>query len=261
MVIVERSARAANAGSLIGRGALALCATALWVATANANQTDDCLETKAISQEINLDGLRAITVDAGAGSLTIIGRPGLTTAQISGVACSRRDGDLDKIALDSRRDGATLTLVTDMPPPVRVRLGNINAKLDLEVEVPSAFAVRLVDTTGGITVRDVASVEIDDDTGSIRVEDVPGLVHVVRDTSGSIEIRRAGSVRIDEDGSGSIKASLVAGDVYVGRDESGSISADDVGGSFTVERNASGGVRYSNVAGDVSVARKPRSRD
>ncbi len=256
MAIVERTARTPTARSLIGPSALALCATVSLAATANADWNEDCLETKEISEEITLEGFRDIAVDAGAGSLTVIGRPGLTTAQIRGLACSRRDGDLDRISLESRGDGTTLTLRTVLPPVVRTRIGNLNAKLDLVVEMPSAFTLRVVDTTGSVKVSHVASVEIDDDTGSIQIQDVPGLVHVVSDTSGSIEILRVGSVRIDEDSSGSIRASAVVGDVYVGRDESGSISADDVGGSFTVVSNASGSVRYNNVAGDVRVDRK-----
>ncbi|MEM9387972.1 MAG: hypothetical protein AAGA68_23155 [Pseudomonadota bacterium] len=231
----------------------------LLIGTANANRNDECLDTKEISKEINLDGILGIAVDAGAGSLTVIGRPGLATAQIRGVACSRRAGDLDRISLESRNDGPTLTLQTVLPPPVASSIGNLNARLDLKVEVPSAFALSVVDTTGSMKIDGVASVEIDDGTGSIQVKDVPGLVHVVKDTSGSIKILRVGSVRIDEDGSGSISASVVVGDVHVGRDESGSIAANDVGGSFTVLSNASGGVRYQNVAGDVRVARTPGS--
>lgn len=261
MHVVGIPARAVTAGSLIGRGVFAACVTVFLVATASANRNDECLQTKEISEEVILDGIRDISVDAGAGSLTIIGRPGLSTARIGGVACERREGDMDKISFEAHGEGETLTIRTIMPTPVKVRLGNVNARLDLTVEIPSVFALRVVDTTGAMTVRGVASVEIRDDTGSIQVEDVPGLVHVVRDSSGSIDLLRVGSVRIDEDGSGSIRASIVEGDVHVGRDEAGSISAHDVGGSFTVVSNASGKVRHSNVAGDVRVNRKPRSDD
>ncbi|MEO0425497.1 MAG: hypothetical protein AAF184_24400, partial [Pseudomonadota bacterium] len=177
MAIVKKPARSAATRTRLGRSALALCATAALTATAaDAAQDDDCLDTKEISEEITLEGFRDIAVDAAAGSLTIVGRPALRTVRVRGLACARRDGDLEKISLESNIDGTTLTLRTVLPPVIRDRLGNLNAKLDLVVEMPSDLALRVVDTTGSMKVSDVASVDIEDETGSIQVRDVPGLV-------------------------------------------------------------------------------------
>ncbi|MEO0971684.1 MAG: hypothetical protein AAFX85_01220 [Pseudomonadota bacterium] len=261
MVLVERLSEAATDGWFLGRVALALATGAVLAGTALAEEDGDCLETKNVAAEYSLQGIRDVAVRAGAGSLTVLGKPGLMAAQIRGVACSRRRGDLEKISLDSHSDSATLALSTVLPPVVTSSLGNLNARLHLTVEIPSTLGVRVVDTTGSLKVRDVAWAEIDDETGSIEVQDVPGLVHVVSDTSGSIKIERVGSVRIDEDGSGSIKASVVAGDVYVGRDGAGSISADEVGGSFTVVSNSTGGIRHHNVAGEVRIAGRRGAND
>ncbi|MEO0344972.1 MAG: hypothetical protein AAF229_01830 [Pseudomonadota bacterium] len=220
---------------------------------AQADSSDDCKASREISEELILNGIREISVEAGAGKLVVRGKSGLTTARIDGLACAKREGDLDEFAVKSRRDGETLVLETVIPGPGLINFGSSNAKLDLEIHVPADYAIRIDDTSGSLVVEGVASVEITDNSGSISVQDVPGLVHILDDGSGSITVSRAGGVRIDEDGSGSITASDIREDVYIGRDGSGSISADTVGGSFTVARDGSGSVRHSNVVGEVRI--------
>ena len=253
MASVETSRRIARAKSVICSGAFAACATAVLATGAYAHSDDDCDASREISEELSLDGVREIAIEAGAGKLVVLGQSELSTAQIEGLACAKRERDLDDFAVKSRRDGETLIIETVIPSASLINFGKGSAKIDLEIQVPSDYAIRIDDSSGSMIVKGVASVEIDDDSGSIKVEDVPGMVHVLNDGSGSISVVRAGSVRIDEDGSGSISATDIMEDVYVGRDGSGSISADTVGGSFTVVRDGSGSVRHSNVVGEVRI--------
>ena len=221
--------------------------------TSTAIANDDCQESRDLSTELELDGVREIVIDAGAGSLLVTGKQGLTTAQVEAIACATDEDDVEKIALETKRNGATLVLRADIPKPSSRLFGNSYARLNLEVHIPSNYPVKITDTSGSMAIRGVASVEIEDGSGSINVMDVAGAVEIPEDGSGSITIMNAGSVRIDEDGSGSIIASQITNDVFVGRDGSGSISAKDVGGSFTVVRDGSGSIRHSNVAGVVEV--------
>ena len=253
MFIVETQSGIRGISSLICRSALAACAMGVLATGAYAHSSDDCKATREISEELSLDGIREISIEARAGKLIVLGQSGLSTARIEGHACTKRERDLDEFAVKSRRDGETLILEAVLPDSSLINFGNSNSRLDLEIQVPAAVALRIDDTSGSLVVEGVASVEITDNSGSISVQDVPGLVHILDDGSGSITIARAGSVRIDEDGSGSITASDIREDVYIGRDGSGSISADTVGGSFTVARDGSGSVRHSNVVGEVRI--------
>lgn len=245
--------RTPAAKSTAYRIALVLGAASVLAIAAQASPDEDCRESREITAEISLDGIRDIAIVAGAGKLTVVGQSDLTVARIKGLACARREGDLDKFAVESRRDGATLNIETVLPSPSMINFGNSSPTLDLEVQVPASYAIRIDDTSGSLTVQGVESVAIEDNSGSILVQDVAGLVHVLEDGSGSITVERSGSVRIEEDGSGSISASDIVADVYVGDDGSGSISVDSVGGSFTVVSDGSGSVRHSNVAGAVNI--------
>ncbi|MEL6300472.1 MAG: hypothetical protein AAFR07_02405 [Pseudomonadota bacterium] len=214
---------------------------------------DNCRESRELSEELELDGISEISIDAGAGKLIVIGERGLTTAQVEARACATDEDDLEAFSLKTSKRGSTLALKTKIPKPSVRFMGSSYARLDLEIRVPAGYPVKITDTSGSMIIRGVASVEIEDGSGSIQIMDVPGAVEITDDGSGSITVMNAGSVRIGEDGSGSITATQIMNDVYVGRDGSGSISAKDVGGSFTVVSDSGGSIRHRNVAGVVQI--------
>ena len=221
--------------------------------TPAASADDNCRESRDFSEELELDGIIEISVDAGAGKLIVIGERGLTTAQVEARACASDEDDLEDISLKMSKRGSTLAMRTKIPKASTNFMGSGYTRLDLEVRVPAGYPVKNSDTSGSMIVRGVASVEIEDGSGSIQIMDVPGAVEITDDGSGSITVMNAGSVRIGEDGSGSITATQIMNDVYVGRDGSGSISAKDVGGSFTVVSDSGGSIRHRNVAGIVEI--------
>ncbi|MEL7312866.1 MAG: DUF2807 domain-containing protein [Pseudomonadota bacterium] len=237
--------------SRLFHGALLLVAGAILATTASAD--DDCRERMDITDELELDGISEISIEAGAGKLIVLGQQGLTTAQLDGRACATDEDDVQQISLETRIEGSTLVLRTEIPEPSKSFFGNSYARLDLEVRIPNSYPIQIVDTSGSMSVSSVASVQIKDGSGSIQIQDVTGEVNITDDGSGSITVVRAGSVRIGEDGSGSITASQIMNDVYVGSDGSGSISAKDVGGSFTVVSDTGGSIRHRNVAGIVQI--------
>ncbi|MEO0424285.1 MAG: hypothetical protein AAF184_18240 [Pseudomonadota bacterium] len=227
---------------------------------------DDCDEETRLEREVDLAGIRTVAIEAGAGSLEVVGRAGIDQLELVGFACARTQALLREVSLRVERRGDTLLVETVLP-----RQRDDNARLSLEVELPPHLALRIRDSSGSLEVRDVATLELTDSSGSITISEVPGEVYIVADSSGSIDIADVGSVRIDQDSSGSIdvvraasvhierdssgsiSARDVVGDVYVGSDTSGSIDVNDVGGNFTVRRDTSGGVRHRNVAGVVQI--------
>jgi len=231
----------------------------------------DCDHTADREAFVDAAGARLIEIEAGAGSLEVEGRDGLSQVEVRGTACASREGDLDDVRIVTRRSGDRVTVIAEIPD------GRVwgEARLDLEIAVPAGLAVKIDDGSGSLRARKVASLEIVDGSGEIDVEEVAGDLVIddgsggirvrgvggevrIEDGSGEIDVNRAGSVVIEEDGSGEIDVAEVDGDVLVRADGSGGISVREVGGDFTVRRDGSGGIRHEGVAGRVSVPERDR---
>lgn len=225
---------------------------------------DDCTRTAPRAADLAAAGATRVSIDAGAGSLEVIGAPGATDLRARGTACADRESVLEEIQLVAERRGDALHLEARFP-----RNHRGSASLDIEVTIPAELAVRIDDGSGDLAVRGVASLSIEDGSGSITVADVAGSVEVddgsgdvellgiggdvtIDDGSGGIDVRGAGGrVRID-DGSGSISVRDVDGDV-IAEDGSGSILIVGVGGSVVIEEDGSGDIRVEDVRGDFWV--------
>ncbi len=215
---------------------------------------------------------------ADAGELEIRGHSNLREMRIRGRACASDQETLDQIQLETGRSGDEIRVEAKLPSGGRqfyeilfTRKWSFGtAHLDLEIDVPDAMVLDIVDGSGRVAIRDTGSLELKDGSGDVEIENVTGDA-AVRDGSGSVDIRRIrgdvnvidgssdlsvtevdGSVRI-RDGSGEIRVARVARAVTVTSDGSGSISVRKVAGDFTVERDGSGAVHYHDVLGQVSV--------
>ena len=208
---------------------------------------------------VNAGGATSIRIDARAGQLRVTGRTDLTEVRVRGTARASSRDVLDDIKVEATRNGNQIE-VRALLPESRNWRWNEQALLDLVIEVPAALAVEIDDTSGDITVENVAAkVRIEDNSGDIRVRDVGDVW--ISDSSGGIEIRGVkGSVDIDDDSSGEIEVYDVTGSVRVGRDSSGSIDVARVGGDFIVERDGSGSIDYSDVKGKVDIPRRRYGR-
>ncbi len=226
-----------------------------------------------------MDGVATVEVFARAGSLEISGEGGATELVASGEACVSEKGMLEETGITLRREGDRLQVLVELPDTTDEtgdRWRGEYATLDLEVELPHGVELIVVDSSGDLRIRNVASLQLTDSSGDIDVRGVDGPVLVPNDSSGDIyfadvgdvviqidssgdiEIQRAGSVTIANDTSGEIDIVDVDGDVTIGNDSSGRISVENVGGSFSVQNDTSGGIRHREVAGAVSL---PQSDD
>lgn len=250
-----------------------------------------CKFTADRSATIDATGAKKIVIGAGAGDLSVRGQDDQTSVRATGRACASSDEILDKIQLESRRDGDTIYLKTLFPEISEGLLGfNRYASLDLTVIVPKSAAITVQDSSGDLELDAVQSAVVADSSGDLNISDVAGDLQVtdssgdieiekiggnltVRDSSGDIEIedvqggigipvdssgdiqigRVAGSVHIRNDSSGGIVIGHVKRDVQIDVDSSGDISVDDIGGNFTVSADASGDINHSKVAGTVQV--------
>ena len=219
-------------------------------------------------------GVTTVEVYARAGELRIRGRSDATEVRARGEACADREDMLAVMGITMIELPDRLQVLVEMPdisgetnPKWKDKL----AVMDLWVDVPDSVNLIVHDSSGGIEIRQVASLELTDSSGDIEVEQVGGSVLIPQDSSGDIELRNVGAVTIQVDSagesyvdaaesvsiatdtSGDIRLYRIQGDVIVGTDSSGAIVVEDVGGKFIVENDASGDIRYRGVAGTVSV--------
>ena len=198
--------------------------------------------------------LGLLDIEAGAGSLTVVGEPGRTdvfveaTISVSGSENSARrrvESDME-LSLEQRGDRAQLVS--------RFESGlfgwRSQPRIDLEVLVPERLSLAIDDGSGSVVVSQVSGdVDIDDGSGSLSLHDSGGRI-TINDGSGSIEIDQAGGDVSIVDGSGSIDVHGVLGSVTLD-DGSGSIDVSDVSQDVIVASDGSGGVRTARVAGNV----------
>lgn len=267
---------------------LPLASLLLLAASAHA---DDCRHGADRSASIDAAGARRLVIGAGAGDLKVTGKGGQTQVRATGKACASNDELLERIQIQTRREGDTVYVRTLMPDDGMLSM-NRHAWLDLTLTVPDSLIVELEDSSGDLDLSNVKSavvadgsgdaeiedihgdlkvsdssgdleiervsgnVRVTDSSGDLNIEHVDGDVDIPVDSSGDIHIERARSVHIRNDSSGEIVVRQVAGDVAIDSDSSGDISVADIGGNFTVGVDGSGSIRHERVGGKVQIPAK-----
>ena len=202
------------------------------------------------------DGIRKLSVDAGAGSLKIDGVEGLSSIEVTaeiivrGVSDRRIDDYLnDHLRLSLEKEGAE-AILNGYFKSRHFSLFFGEALVNLTVRVPKAMDLYVDDGSGWLTVDNVrGEVTISDGSGDLTVTNIEGNL-IIDDGSGSIETRNVtGDVRID-DGSGSMTIVRVGGTVTVD-DGSGGITIDDIAKDVVLESTGSGSVETSNIRGRI----------
>lgn len=208
------------------------------------------------TRELDLDasGIDALQIDAGAGSLTIVGVDGADEITVEAtIQVDTKDEDGAREAIEK---GLVLTLEKDGDSAMLKSVfedgfwsWGDGGSVALVIEMPQGMALLVDDSSGSIRVDDsLGDITIDDSSGSIKI-DGAGSVRI-DDGSGSITVKRAsGDVDII-DGSGSINIAGVGGSVTID-DGSGSINVSDVEHDLVIEDDGSGGLSFSNVRGKV----------
>lgn len=204
--------------------------------------------------KLDAEGIDNLEINAGAGSLDVHGVAGQDDIVVKATIVVADAGDDEavefisknmKLSLEKR--GEQARLIADFEDGF---MGHgANARIDLEVTVPTGLAVDIDDGSGSIDVMDTeADVRIEDGSGSIDVQNVANLV--IDDGSGSIDVKRAAGDVVVTDGSGSISVRGVAGSVTID-DGSGSIKVSDVEEDLIIVDDGSGGLKFSDVRGRV----------
>ncbi len=208
---------------------------------------DDCDHTAEREAVVDAKGATAVRIDVGAGFLHVRGKEGLSEVRATGNACHERESKLDEVELVGRRSGDKVVIETRMP-------SDGNCRIDVTIEVPSDLLVTLDDSSGELSLSNVAGADIEDSSGEIEVSDIAGDL-TIDDSSGEIEVRNVtGSIRLN-DSSGEIDVAKVDGDVLIENDSSGDIRVSDVGGNLRIREDSSGSIRAVRITGDFIVDR------
>jgi hypothetical protein len=242
-------------------------------ASAGADFMGDACEHRADREAaVDAAGVRAVRIEAKAGSLRVEGRPGQARIEARGTACGSTADILAQVRLSATRQGDTVVVRVETPESDESwGWGSQQARLNLAVSLPPRLPLEVNDGSGAAAITHVGALRVRDGSGEVTVSDVTGDVDV-HDGSGALEITRVvgdvrisdgsgsilvrdvqGSVVVTEDGSGGIEVGTVTGSVTVERDGSGSIDVADVRGDFTVRRDGSGGIGHRGVSGRVSI--------
>ncbi len=204
---------------------------------------------------LGTQGIDALSIDAGAGSLDIVGVS--ETGEITVTATIKVPGRNDDKARRKIEENMVLTLEQDGDKAVLKSWFEQGAfgwgdspTIELEVRMPEGLHLGVDDGSGSIEVRNVrGDIEIDDGSGSLTMKDVGGQIDI-DDGSGSVVLSGAGGDVSINDGSGSITVRDVAGSVVVD-DGSGGIDVSDIEEDLIIVDDGSGGLDFSNIGGRV----------
>ncbi|MGE3631206.1 MAG: DUF4097 family beta strand repeat-containing protein [Sandaracinaceae bacterium] len=199
----------------------------------------------------------ALAFEVGEGDLQILGDDAAETIELTVELKTQwlalRDDDAARDALEvllEARDGEAFLSVQLIDPPE-------GYYADVIVTVPSRFDVRGIDDSGDIVIRDVASIDLDDDSGDIVLERIAADV-ALRDASGDVAVRETGGAIDVTDDSGELELTGIEGSVRI-VDGSGGIvvdGADDVtiqDTSGDIRVRARGDVTIEDTSGDIDV--------
>ena len=204
--------------------------------------------------ELDTDGISQLTINAGAGSMDVIGVAGLDKITVKATIVVPNEDKDDAARVIEKKMRLSLQEKSgeaELEASFKSGLMSFGSSpyIVLEVNVPQGMAVTIDDGSGSIDIVDlVGDITIDDGSGSI---DIRNVAHVrIDDGSGSIDLVNAkGDVWIT-DGSGSISVEHVQGSVTID-DGSGSIKVIDIDGDLIIVDDGSGSLRFSDIRGTV----------
>lgn len=222
-----------------------------------------------LEKELSLDvqQLSNLNIDSGDGSLTIIGKEGITqiVVQADIYTTYGRIDDYD-FTLSASKNSATL--VAKMNNTSGLWIGN-SPHMDIKVVVPKQLLLDINDGSGDILVSDInAAVTINDGSGDLSMNNILGNLTII-DGSGELSLNKiTGDINI-EDGSGDISVMDVMGNAIITdgsgdlmvHNISGVVSIDDGSGDIDIEHAGglkilsagSGGLRVKNISGDFDI--------
>lgn len=232
------------------RPALGTLASVLTLATpASVRAQASCPHVASDSVAKPAAGVARLRIDAGAGTLRIVGSPDRSTLEVRARRCGSRAEVL--AALEARVEvvGDEMRIVVTTPRHLFSRTEGTTARVDLEIGVPRGLAVHVTGLMGDATISGVGALTFSDGLGDLELRGVSGDV-VVATGPGDIVVRDVdASLRIDRN-VGTVDVASVSGDVTIGAGQTGAITLRGIAGAVRVAAERDGATA-SRRRGDV----------
>lgn len=230
--------------SLITLSTIAFLSGCIVIAT--PSQADVHLQKELI---IDAQTLKTLDVDAGAGSLSIIGREGIDEITVKADIYTSDDNE-NNYQFSLTESGKTAYLIARNSNNSGISWGN-GHRIDIEVIVPNSLMLDVTDGSGEMIIRDInANVDVKDGSGDLTIQNVKANLNV-KDGSGDLNIANISGNLSVNDGSGGLRVSQVVGNVSID-DGSGEMELVNIQGHVDIE-DGSGSIKVSDVIGNVTL--------
>ncbi|MEW6989522.1 hypothetical protein AADZ91_02435 [Colwelliaceae bacterium 6441] len=198
---------------------------------------------------LNADGLTAMDIEAGSGSLIIQGQAGLTEIKVTAdIYTSKKHTNNYELSLE--KSGSTGFLVAKTLSSSGFWTGS-SPHVDIVIHVPESMSLAVDDGSGEIEIKDiVGKLDVKDGSGGILIKNIVGDTSI-QDGSGGIEISQINGMLNIVDGSGGIEITDVEGDLTID-DGSGTIFAKNINGNAKIN-DGSGDLTVKQVTGIVTL--------
>ncbi|QOL27047.1 hypothetical protein LP316_07090 [Thalassotalea sp. LPB0316] len=212
---------------------------------------DDYQKVGTETLSLPADNLRHFSIEAGAGSLTLIGHDN-SVIEVTAEIYQEEKGSPYCLTLGSLSDNKAKLKANTCH-------NNNHTRINLAVYLPKQLLTEISDGSGPINSENTAIFSINDGSGEIVMTSNHADLEV-NDGSGAIEIRQQYGGLTINDGSGGIDVNQVDGDVNIS-DGSGSIDVKNIAGRVMVS-DGSGSINIdtaqafeliSDGSGSVSV--------
>lgn len=222
-----------------------LPALAILVLSALAGCSDDLEQTAQRQFSERTAGILTVVIEAGVGSLELVGDPGADTISAVGTAKATMVSGLNDVQFDVVRSGTELTIRALTPP---------ETEFDAVISLPADMIVSITKSVGSVSVRDLGSLELSLEVGSASIRGVDGDLIVRSLGVGDLRVDDlSGNLTVEQFGVGNVQVEGVDGDVAILEAGVGRISVVDIAGNFSVRGALIGDITHTDVRGIVSI--------
>ncbi|MBQ4811210.1 hypothetical protein J8M20_07675 [Pseudoalteromonas luteoviolacea] len=204
---------------------VAMALSFAWAVSAQQYYSSDFKFVKSSVVSLPVEDVKRFKIDAGAGSLSIIGTD---TDEIQVKADIYQSEGSSDYCLGLEENSGFAELKANV-----CHTGANYTLVHLSITLPSELLTDIKDGSGSIKAHDVSIGSIDDESGSIALHGNLTALQI-EDGSGKIEVLGNKGKVLIEDGSGKIYVENVEGDVKV-KDGSGNVVIENVSGKVAVQ--------------------------
>jgi DUF4097 and DUF4098 domain-containing protein YvlB len=257
---------------------LLVCAAIVWTTWAGRTTFEgvrffyvaDTHVEETVEKTFAVDGPAVVDAETDFGDVTVTGGEGDEVEVIARLNLWGADEEDARRQVDVQmtQEGNRITVRVVHPERIYVAAFSKGSQVDFEIRVPADASLRLVTSSGDLTVSAVAgTVELDTSFGDIEVKEVNGPVSA-ESSSGDVSViglKDGGDVEVETD-FGKLALRDIAANSLTAHSDSGDIRAEEIVldgaldlrtsfGSVTVQDTAADGLTARSDSGEIQAER------